>query len=90
MADSAKETWGSGDAYEQYVGRWSRPVAREFLEWLNIEPGVRWGDVGYAVSDMDDVLRVFRDTFELELSDRRGLKVKPASKLRHFVVGQPW
>ena len=46
MADSAKETWGSGDAYEQYVGRWSRPVAREFLEWLNVEPGLRWGDVG--------------------------------------------
>ncbi len=46
MADSAKETWGSGDAYERYVGRWSRPVAREFLGWLNVEPGLRWGDVG--------------------------------------------
>ena len=46
MAESANETWGSGDAYEQYVGRWSRPVAREFLEWLNVEPGLRGGDVG--------------------------------------------
>jgi hypothetical protein len=27
----AKENWGSGGPYEQYVGRWSRKVAREFL-----------------------------------------------------------
>ena len=46
MAESAKETWGSGDAYEQYVGRWSRRVAREFLGWLNVDPGLAWGDVG--------------------------------------------
>lgn len=46
MAENAKEAWGSGDAYEQYVGRWSRPVAREFLGWLNVDPGLTWGDVG--------------------------------------------
>ncbi len=46
MAESAKETWGSGDAYEQYVGRWSRLVARDFLGWLAAGPGLAWGDVG--------------------------------------------
>lgn len=34
MHESAKENWGSGGPYEQYVGRWSRKVAREFLGWL--------------------------------------------------------
>ena len=43
MADGAKETWGSGDAYERYVGRWSRRVARKFLAWLNLGPGLAWG-----------------------------------------------
>jgi hypothetical protein len=38
--------WGSGDAYEPYVGRWSRPVAREFLGWLAVPDGGRWLDVG--------------------------------------------
>jgi len=28
------DSWDSGDAYEAYVGRWSRLVAREFLGWL--------------------------------------------------------
>ena len=41
-----KETWASGAAYEFYVGRWSRLVAREFLSWLNVPAGSRWLDVG--------------------------------------------
>lgn len=38
--------WASGDAYERYVGRWSRQVAPRFLEWLEPTPGLRWADVG--------------------------------------------
>ena len=38
--------WSSADAYEQYVGRWSRHVAAEFLRWLDASPGQRWLDVG--------------------------------------------
>jgi len=38
--------WDSGDAYEPYVGRWSRLVAREFVKWLAVPPGSRWLDVG--------------------------------------------
>ena len=40
------EVWAAGDAYEPYVGRWSRPVAREFLAWLAVGQGAQWLDVG--------------------------------------------
>jgi SAM-dependent methyltransferase len=40
------DVWASGDAYEPYVGRWSRLVARELLDWLGVPPGNRWLDVG--------------------------------------------
>jgi SAM-dependent methyltransferase len=40
------DAWDSGDAYEPYVGRWSRLVAREFLGWLAVPAGRRWLDVG--------------------------------------------
>ena len=40
------DAWTSGDAYEQYVGRWSRPVARQFLSWLSLPDSLRWLDVG--------------------------------------------
>lgn len=38
--------WQVGDAYEAYVGRWSRRVATEFVRWLNVPPGRRWLDAG--------------------------------------------
>ncbi len=40
------DTWASCAAYEPYVGRWSRLVAREFLAWLAAPPGGQWLDVG--------------------------------------------
>jgi trans-aconitate methyltransferase len=46
MKEQVKEAWGSGGAYERYVGRWSRPVAREFLAWLGVPSRQTWGDVG--------------------------------------------
>jgi SAM-dependent methyltransferase len=39
-------SWTSGGAYEGYVGRWSRLVAREFVGWLSAPPGLRWLDAG--------------------------------------------
>ena len=36
MAAERKDVWASGDAYEPYVGRWSRLVAREFVAWLGL------------------------------------------------------
>jgi SAM-dependent methyltransferase len=40
------DTWERGSPYEQYVGRWSRHVARRFLSWLEIPASRRWLDVG--------------------------------------------
>lgn len=38
--------WAAGEAYEPYVGRWSRLVAVEFLRRLSVPTGARWLDVG--------------------------------------------
>jgi trans-aconitate methyltransferase len=46
LTGAAAEAWRSGDAYEQYVGRWSRTVATEFLRWIARPPGLAWADVG--------------------------------------------
>ena len=43
---SQEDTWADGAAYERYVGRWSRPVARVFLNWLDVPARSRWLDVG--------------------------------------------
>jgi SAM-dependent methyltransferase len=41
-----KDVWAAGDFYEPYVGRWSRRVAREFLNWLAVPERKDWLDVG--------------------------------------------
>jgi SAM-dependent methyltransferase len=45
--DTARhDVWAQGAGYERYIGRWSRPVAAEFLDWLGAPPGNVWLDVG--------------------------------------------
>ena len=38
--------WGGGDAYEQYMGRWSRRIAPLFLNWLQASTDGEWVDIG--------------------------------------------
>jgi SAM-dependent methyltransferase len=40
------DQWASGNPYEFFMGRWSRPVADKLLEWLAVAKDQRWLDVG--------------------------------------------
>jgi len=40
------DNWVAGDAYEAYMGRWSRPVAEVFVKWLQPKPSAHWLEVG--------------------------------------------
>jgi SAM-dependent methyltransferase len=40
------DEWVAGDAYEAYMGRWSRPLARVFVEWLRAKPAGHWLELG--------------------------------------------
>src|SRR5215831_10882188 len=35
-----------GDAYDRYMGRWSRAIGKNFLAWLAPPANRRWLDVG--------------------------------------------
>jgi SAM-dependent methyltransferase len=43
---AAAAVWAVGRAYEPYIGRWSRLVARELVAWLEVAGGAAWLDVG--------------------------------------------
>ena len=40
------DNWAASDAYENYMGRWSRPLASAFVSWLNPLGGAAWLEVG--------------------------------------------
>lgn len=44
--DARHDAWRDGEAYEAYVGRWSRPTARAFVDWLELPAGSSWIDLG--------------------------------------------
>ena len=47
MTDTrSHDIWAQGAAYDNYVGRWSRLVADDFLRWIDVPPGKAWLDVG--------------------------------------------
>ncbi|MPZ36845.1 MAG: methyltransferase domain-containing protein [Rhizobiales bacterium] len=50
------DVWAIGEAYETYVGRWSRPVAREFIDWLALPPQGRWVDLGCGTGSLTQTI----------------------------------
>jgi trans-aconitate methyltransferase len=44
------------DAYERYIGRWARPVADQFVVWLEAPPGQRWLDVGCGTGALSQAI----------------------------------
>jgi SAM-dependent methyltransferase len=48
--------WASAEAYEPYVGRWSRVVGRELLAWLGVPAGARWLDVGCGTGALSQTI----------------------------------
>jgi SAM-dependent methyltransferase len=52
MNNPPSDAWTRGDAYDRYVGRWSRQVAPLFLTWLRIPSDQRWLDLGCGTGSL--------------------------------------
>ncbi|MDF3073577.1 MAG: class SAM-dependent methyltransferase [Alphaproteobacteria bacterium] len=47
MSQNARlDTWQAGDSYDAFMGRWSRRIAPQFLDWLAIPAGREWIEIG--------------------------------------------
>jgi len=70
MSSKPKDSWASGDKYEPYVGRWSRLVARLFLNWLAIPAGSQWLDVGCGTGALSQTILQFAEPAKIKGIDR--------------------
>jgi SAM-dependent methyltransferase len=64
------DRWEVGEPYERYVGRWSRPVAAAFVDWLAPPPGRRWLDVGAGTGALSGQVLAGADPARILLADR--------------------
>jgi SAM-dependent methyltransferase len=51
-----RDQWAAGSSYEDFMGRWSRRLAREFVSWLRIPRRVHWLDVGCGTGALADAV----------------------------------
>jgi hypothetical protein len=74
MTSASGDTWMTGAAYEAYMGRWSRPLARVFVEWLHPKPSAHWLEVGCG-------------TGALTSTNLQSLRAGIGHRLRHVSLG---
>jgi ubiquinone/menaquinone biosynthesis C-methylase UbiE len=71
-----------GAAYERLMGRWSKLVGDDFLDWLALPPGLRWIDLGCGTG-----------VFTAEISQRASpaylLAIDPAPDQLTYARGRP-
>ncbi len=77
------DSWTAGDAYEAYMGRWSRPLARAFVSWLAPTPGAHWLDVGCGTGALTSAICELADPASVVACDPSKSFVEHARKTVH-------
>ena len=53
---SGKANWSNADAYEKYMGRWSRLTSKIFVNWLAVPVSSHWLDVGSGTGALSQAI----------------------------------
>ena len=54
--DARYDAWSAGRHYENYMGRWSRRIADQFLKWLEPAPELDWLELGCGTGALSSAL----------------------------------
>lgn len=80
MTNASGDRWVTGDAYEAYMGRWSRPLARAFVEWLHLKPSANWLEVGCGTGALTSAICDLCEPASVVACDPSGPFVEHARK----------
>ncbi|MCM2272867.1 MAG: SAM-dependent methyltransferase, partial [candidate division Zixibacteria bacterium] len=56
MSRDIPDSWQGSEPYERFMGRWSRVIARRFLDWLAPSEGLKWLDVGCGSGALSEAI----------------------------------
>ena len=87
MLKETPDKWVSGDAYEQFMGRWSRRLAKEFVDWLSPRASWNWLEVGCGTGALTQAICLNADPAAVAACDPSAQFVAYARrKLSHPAV----
>lgn len=75
-----KDKWASSDSYEYFMGRWSRLVAKSFINWLSPAIGLKWLDIGCGPGVLGDAIIKNCEPAELTAIDQSEAFVNAAKE----------
>lgn len=56
VASTCHDAWQAGESYDAYMGRWSRPIASRFLDWLDLPEKLDWLEVGCGTGALTEAI----------------------------------
>ena len=57
----AQDNWSGGDAYERFMGRWSRQIAKAFIAWLRPPAAWNWLELGCGTGALTQAVLLHAD-----------------------------
>lgn len=63
------DNWAAADAYERFMGRWSRGIASRFLTWLELPPSASWLEIGCGTGALTEVILKQADPSQILATD---------------------
>lgn len=89
--NNLKDRWDSGDPYEFFMGRWSKLMAAEFLNWLNLPSSSKWLEIGCGTGALSEAIFQYCEPSHLTCIDpSEAFLAKAMERLRNkgeFLLG---
>jgi len=91
MSD-AGQMFSDGKVYERMMGRWSKRVGRQFLDWLDAPKNLKWVEVGCGNGAFTEELIARCAPLEVSAVDPSPgqlafARTRPAAKMAQFQIG---
>ncbi len=74
------DRWSAGEVYEDFMGRWSRLLAPQFVSWLSVRPTANWLDVGCGTGALADAICIGANPASVVACDPSGPFIEHARR----------
>ena len=75
------QQWKDANAYDLYVGRWSKLISADFIEWLDPRPNAKWLEIGCGTGALTSEIVAHRSPSHLLAVDTSEIYLTEARKL---------